>query len=123
MRSEAHSDCRYWCPVCRRPFKSLTALAAHGEAGTTRCSVAESRGYGAIVAQATAGLIDVATEKRDDGSNKYVISKTAREAIQRAREAPGKPVEEKKVEFGSWNDVPAAEPVSWNDLMPENGRK
>jgi hypothetical protein len=113
LRSEAHSDCRYWCPVCRRLFKSLTALAAHAEANTGRCFVGESRGYGAVVAQATAGILDVATEKRADGTNKYMISKTAKEAIERAR-AEGRRVQEQKVVLSSWDDIPEAKPLVWD---------
>lgn len=47
------------CPGCLRRFKTPSALAAHLESATTRCSIRESDQYGNTLAQVSGGFLGV----------------------------------------------------------------
>ncbi|KAL9034047.1 MAG: hypothetical protein Q9214_007224 [Letrouitia sp. 1 TL-2023] len=47
------------CPGCLRRFKTPSALTAHLESATTRCSIRESNQYGNTLAQVSGGYLGV----------------------------------------------------------------
>lgn len=71
----------YTCPRCLGRYRSLTAFTAHIESESTRCNVRDARDFDALIDQVTSGLVDVAADKNDDGTNKYQVNKTAQNRV------------------------------------------
>lgn len=81
LNSEAHSDQRYMCPTCCKHFRSLTAVTAHMESESTRCNIRKAKDLDAYVDQLSGGLVEVQSEKNEDGTNKYDVKKDAESRI------------------------------------------
>ncbi|CAM1507931.1 Fc.00g047790.m01.CDS01 [Cosmosporella sp. VM-42] len=79
LRSPAHSGTEYRCPYCLDTFNSLTAITAHAESQGTRCRIRDTENFDIYLDQLTAGIVDVAIGKNEDGTLKYHTTKTARE--------------------------------------------
>lgn len=80
-----HGDTKYQCPACHRIFKSLTAITQHAEASGAKCHLRESSDYNAYMDQLTAGLVDVALDRHEDGTIKFQTSEAATQVLLGAR--------------------------------------
>lgn len=81
LRSPAHSGTKYRCPYCLKYFSSLTAITQHAEDTGSRCRIRFSDNYNAYMDQLTAGLVDVALNRHEDGTVKYSTTEKAQEAF------------------------------------------
>ncbi|KAI5461617.1 hypothetical protein BGZ63DRAFT_357049 [Mariannaea sp. PMI_226] len=71
------------CPYCQRTFGSLTAVTMHAESSTVRCQIRETDDYNAYLDQLTAGIVNVAHGRHEDGTPKYETTEMARNAFGR----------------------------------------
>ncbi|OAX84107.1 hypothetical protein ACJ72_01519 [Emergomyces africanus] len=70
IKSGIHMGGVFRCPSCLRMFKTSTALTAHCESATVRCTVNKDENYARIMDEISAGLIEPAGEN-EDGSIRY----------------------------------------------------
>ncbi|TEA18231.1 hypothetical protein C8034_v011431 [Colletotrichum sidae] len=74
--SIAHYNVKLQCPSCLRWFKDASALVAHAESQSTRCSIRHSENFRIFMDQLTGGVADV-TGKNPDSTPKYEVSNEA----------------------------------------------
>ncbi|KAI5290097.1 hypothetical protein KEM54_002448 [Ascosphaera aggregata] len=81
VRSDAHMIGTFRCPGCLRIFKSLTALVAHCESASVRCSISKSENYSRIMDDISAGVLDT-DGYNPDGSIKYKAKPVDLDSVQ-----------------------------------------
>ncbi|KAI5310437.1 hypothetical protein KEM55_007161 [Ascosphaera atra] len=81
IRGPEHSSGNFRCPGCLRLFKSITALIAHCESASVRCSVNKSQNFSRIMADISAGLLDT-DGFNADGSVRYKAKEVDLDRVQ-----------------------------------------
>ena len=82
LTSSAHTkEFKVQCPRCLRFFDDMTALVNHAESQGHKCGLRYSDNYRQFLSNVTGGLLDLSTESHQDGTLKYVVPKTAQEAL------------------------------------------
>ncbi|KAF4951798.1 hypothetical protein FSARC_12811 [Fusarium sarcochroum] len=75
LKSEAHSETKYRCPYCLNTFGSLASITQHAESNGVKCRLRDTDTFKAYMDQLTAGMVDVAIDRHDDGTIKYEMAK------------------------------------------------
>ncbi|KAL8859935.1 MAG: hypothetical protein Q9178_003482 [Gyalolechia marmorata] len=73
-RNNGHRGFEHQCPSCLKRFKTASAIMAHLESPTVRCTIRESKGFGNILHLVSGGHLNIAG-RHNDGSNRLVVPK------------------------------------------------
>ncbi|KAL8725616.1 MAG: hypothetical protein Q9166_007251 [cf. Caloplaca sp. 2 TL-2023] len=73
-RDNGHRGFEHQCPSCLKRFKTASAMMAHLESPTIRCTIRDSKGFGNILHLVSGGNINLAG-RHNDGSNRLVVPK------------------------------------------------
>lgn len=71
LLSVNHVGGKISCPGCLRLFRTASALIAHMESSTTRCTVNQSQNYNQVIREISGGLLGT-HQHHSDGTVKYV---------------------------------------------------
>ncbi|KAL8768778.1 MAG: hypothetical protein Q9209_005066 [Squamulea sp. 1 TL-2023] len=73
-RNNGHRGFEYQCPSCLKRFKTASAMMAHLESPTVRCTIRESKGFGNILHLVSGGHLNI-SGRHNDGTNRLVVPK------------------------------------------------
>ncbi|KAL8815841.1 MAG: hypothetical protein Q9223_005061 [Gallowayella weberi] len=76
-RNNGHRAYEYQCPQCLKRFKTISAITAHFESPSVRCTIRDSQGFGELVYAVTGGHLTVAG-RHNDGSNRFIVPEDGR---------------------------------------------
>lgn len=75
-RNNGHRGFDHVCPSCLKRYKTPSALMAHLESATTRCSIRNSKGYGNVLHLVSGGHLNV-DGRHNDGTTRIVSPEDA----------------------------------------------
>ncbi|KAL9032631.1 MAG: hypothetical protein Q9180_006391 [Flavoplaca navasiana] len=73
-RNNGHRGFEHQCPSCLKRFKTASAIIAHLESPTVRCTIRNSRGYNNILHLVSGGHLNV-SGRHNDGTYRLVVPK------------------------------------------------
>ncbi|KAL8690828.1 MAG: hypothetical protein Q9224_004313 [Gallowayella concinna] len=73
-RNNGHRSYEHQCPTCLKRFKTASAIIAHLESPSVRCTIRHSKGFGNVLHLVSGGHLNVAG-RHNDGSNRLVVPK------------------------------------------------
>ncbi|KAL8803004.1 MAG: hypothetical protein Q9182_003430 [Xanthomendoza sp. 2 TL-2023] len=76
-RNNGHRAYEHQCPMCLKRFKTASAITAHFESPSVRCTIRDAKGFGEVVRLVTGGHLTVAG-RHNDGSNRFVVAEDDR---------------------------------------------
>ncbi|KAL8903985.1 MAG: hypothetical protein Q9207_003564 [Kuettlingeria erythrocarpa] len=75
-RNNGHRGFDHVCPSCLKRYKTPSALMAHLESATTRCSIRNSKGYGNVLHLVSGGHLNI-DGRHNDGTTRIVSPEDA----------------------------------------------